>query len=106
MTGWSFLDDWRITNAVRCVPPENKPLPVEINTCLEFLLAEIAVDAKSACDFHTGREFRIKATLVSALRLKKKDHAFGHGARHEASGSLSSLSRAIIARATTRIPAF
>jgi uracil-DNA glycosylase family 4 len=32
----------RISNAVRCVPPENKPLPVEINTCRQFLIAEIA----------------------------------------------------------------
>lgn len=31
-----------ITNAVRCVPPENKPLPVEINTCRQFLTATIA----------------------------------------------------------------
>src|SRR5512132_1767206 len=28
----------RVTNAVRCVPPENKPLPVEINTCRQFLI--------------------------------------------------------------------
>src|SRR5215510_13413662 len=32
----------RISNAVRCVPPENKPLPMEINTCRQFLSAEIA----------------------------------------------------------------
>src|SRR5437763_3923179 len=31
------LVDARITNAVRCVPPENKPLPMEINTCRRFL---------------------------------------------------------------------
>ena len=36
------LIDARITNAVRCVPPDNKPLPVEIKTCREFLKATIA----------------------------------------------------------------
>ena len=32
------LVDCRISNAVRCVPPQNKPLPVEINTCRQFLV--------------------------------------------------------------------
>ena len=35
------LVDCRISNAVRCVPPQNKPLPVEINTCRAFLSATI-----------------------------------------------------------------
>ena len=32
----------RITNAVKCLPPENKPLPVEIKTCNQYLAAELA----------------------------------------------------------------
>ncbi len=36
------LKNCRITNAVRCVPPENKPTTAETNTCLNFLRAEIA----------------------------------------------------------------
>src|SRR6516165_12253586 len=36
------LIDCRISNAVRCVPPQNKPLPAEINTCRQFLVANIA----------------------------------------------------------------
>src|SRR5215471_10917825 len=39
--GFELLD-CRITNAVRCVPPENKPTPAEINTCRTFLAAAIA----------------------------------------------------------------
>ena len=35
------LVDARITNGVRCVPPENKPTPAEINTCREFLVPTI-----------------------------------------------------------------
>ena len=37
------LVDCRIANAVRCLPPENKPLPVEFTQCRPFLQAEIAV---------------------------------------------------------------
>src|SRR4029453_16829965 len=36
------LVDWRISNAGRCVPPQNKPLPAETNTCRQFLVATIA----------------------------------------------------------------
>ncbi len=36
------LIDCRITNAVRCVPPENKPTPAEIRTCRDFLIPTIA----------------------------------------------------------------
>jgi uracil-DNA glycosylase family 4 len=36
------LIDARITNGVRCVPPENKPTPAEINTCRDFLKPTIA----------------------------------------------------------------
>ncbi|MFM2045716.1 MAG: hypothetical protein RLY86_4292 [Pseudomonadota bacterium] len=36
------LVDTRITNAARCVPPENKPTPEEVRTCRRFLLGEIA----------------------------------------------------------------
>jgi uracil-DNA glycosylase len=40
------LVNCRITNAVRCVPPENKPEPVEIKTCNNFLRNEIAAMPK------------------------------------------------------------
>ncbi len=37
------LVDCRIANAVRCLPPENKPLPAEFTNCRPFLQAEVAV---------------------------------------------------------------
>src|SRR5260370_26628175 len=40
------LVDCPIGNAVRCVPPQNKPLPVEINTCRQFLIPTIAAMPK------------------------------------------------------------
>ena len=42
------LIDCRITNAVRCVPPENKPTPAEINTCRDFPQADDRGDEEAA----------------------------------------------------------
>jgi len=78
----------RITNAVRCVPPENKPLPVEIGTCRRFLAAEIAAMPNLRAILALGGIAH--NSVVSTLALKKKDHAFAHGARHEA-GALTIL---------------
>ncbi len=74
----------RITNAVRCVPPENKPLPVEINTCRQFLIPEIAAMPNLRAILALGQIAH--QSVISLLKLKKKDHAFGHGARHEHEG--------------------
>ena len=78
----------RITNAVRCVPPENKPLPVEIATCRKFLIAEIAAMTNLRAILALGGIAH--NSVVSTLSLKKKDHAFAHGARHQ-SGALTIL---------------
>lgn len=74
----------RITNAVRCVPPENKPLPAEIKTCRQFLIAEIEAMPNLRVIFALGQIAH--QSVISALNLKKKDHAFSHGARHDAHG--------------------
>jgi uracil-DNA glycosylase family 4 len=78
------LQGVRITNAVRCVPPENKPLPLEIATCRQFLIAEIAAMPKLRAILALGQIAH--ASVITTLKLKKKDHAFGHGARHEHKG--------------------
>ena len=49
------LVDCRISNAVRCVPPQNKPLPAEINTCRQFLVATIATMPKLRAIVALGR---------------------------------------------------
>ena len=74
----------RISNAVRCVPPENKPLPSEINTCRPFLTAEIAAMKDLRTILALGKVAH--DSVATALKLKKKDHVFKHGARHEAEG--------------------
>ena len=71
----------RVTNAVRCVPPENKPLPAEINTCRKFLSAEIAAMPNLKAILALGQIAH--NSVLNALGVRKKDHAFAHGARHE-----------------------
>lgn len=75
------LIDCMITNAVRCVPPENKPLPVEIKTCNDFLKDQIARLPHLSAIVALGR-IAHDATLT-ALGEKKSRHAFGHGAEHK-----------------------
>ena len=73
----------RISNAVRCVPPENNPLPAEIKTCRQFLAAEIAAMPQLGAILALGQISH--DSVVSLLQLKRKDHRFAHGARHETS---------------------
>jgi uracil-DNA glycosylase family 4 len=74
----------RITNAVKCLPPENKPLPAEIKTCNRYLAAELAQldSVKSILALGTVAH---DAVLV-ALGLKRSDAKFGHGNEHELPG--------------------
>jgi uracil-DNA glycosylase family 4 len=78
------LVDARITNGVRCVPPENKPTPAEINTCREFLGPSIAEMPKLRAIVTLGRIAH--ETTVKALGAKRSAAAFGHGGRFEVGG--------------------
>lgn len=73
------LIDCRITNAVRCVPPQNKPTPLEINTCRPFLAATIAEMPRLAAILALGRTAH-ESTLV-ALGQKRSGAPFAHAAR-------------------------
>jgi uracil-DNA glycosylase len=72
------LVDCRITNAVRCVPPENKPVPVEINTCRDFLIATLREMPKLRAVVTLGRISH--ESTVKALGLARSAAAFSHGA--------------------------
>ena len=72
------LIDCRITNAVRCVPPENKPLPLEINTCRDFLIATLREMPKLRAVVTLGRISH--ESTVKALGLARSAAAFSHGA--------------------------
>jgi uracil-DNA glycosylase family 4 len=71
------LVDARIANAVACVPPENKPIGIEIATCRRFLNAAIAEMPKLAAIVTLGRIAH--ETTVSALGAKRAAAPFGHG---------------------------
>ena len=78
------LIDARITNAVRCVPPENKPTTVEIATCRDFLKATIAEMPKLKIVVALGRIAHDSA--VTALGAKKSATPFKHGGKHALGG--------------------
>lgn len=70
------LKQCRITNAVKCLPPENKPVGAEIKTCNQFLAAELAGLKKGCCVLVLGGIAH--NSVLSALELRKKDFPFGH----------------------------
>lgn len=72
--------DGRIVNAVRCVPPENKPVGAEIGACRPFLAAELAA-MPALLEIVALGQVAHKAVLA-ALGLRQAAHPFGHGARH------------------------
>jgi uracil-DNA glycosylase family 4 len=76
------LVDCRISNAVRCVPPQNKPLPAEINTCRPFLAATIATMPRLRAIVALGRVAH--DTLLKTLGLRAAAAPFTHGAIHQA----------------------
>lgn len=74
------LVDAAITNAVRCVPPENKPLPEEERTCRRFLTATIAAMPKLLVVLTLGRIAHDNA--LAALNAPRSAYRFAHGAEH------------------------
>lgn len=81
------LVDAMIANGVRCVPPENKPQPSEINTCRQFLAATIPAMPRLAAVVTLGRIAH--DTAVVALGLKRSAVPFAHGAVHKLHGALT-----------------
>ena len=71
-----------ITNAVRCVPPENKPIGEEINTCRGFLKPTLACFANLEVILTLGTVAH--QSVVRALGLKVADFPFSHGACRQA----------------------
>ena len=80
------LVDCMITNALRCVPPQNKPKPGEIASCRQFLIGRIAALPNLASLLAIGRIAH--DAILDAFQLKKRDFPFAHGARHALPGGL------------------
>jgi uracil-DNA glycosylase len=76
------LTDCRIANSVSCVPPENKPTPLEINTCRAFLAAAIDEMPRLAAIVALGRIAH--ESVVMALGEKRSKLPFSHGSAHQA----------------------
>ena len=74
------LRNARITNAVKCLPPENKPLPDEIRRCNAYLKTELSVLKSVRVVLALGR-IAHDAVLV-AEGLKRSQFTFGHGREH------------------------
>jgi uracil-DNA glycosylase family 4 len=74
------LVDAAIANAVRCVPPENKPLPQEMLTCRQFLIATLAARSRVQALVALGRIAH--DSTLRALGLRLSSFPFAHGAVH------------------------
>jgi uracil-DNA glycosylase len=74
----------RITNAVQCVPPQNKPTPVEIATCNAFLSAELASLEQGTVILALGAIAH--GAVLRAHGLRASALAFSHGAEHALPG--------------------
>ncbi len=80
------LIDCRITNAVRCVPPENKPTPAEIATCRPFLAGEIESLPRLKAILALGSIAH--GSVIKALGERLSQRPFVHGAEYALSGGL------------------
>jgi uracil-DNA glycosylase family 4 len=80
------LRNCRITNAVKCLPPDNKPVGAEINTCNRFLASELAQMPHGSVVLALGG-IAHRAT-IKALGLRQADFKFGHAAEHRLSDGM------------------
>ena len=74
------LLDCRISNSVKCVPPQNKPLPAEIANCNRYLAAELAQVADGTVLLALGAIAH--GAALRALGLRLAAYRFAHGAEH------------------------
>ncbi len=81
------LQNCMIINAVRCLPPENKPTPAEIRQCNGFLGAEIAELKRLRCIVALGRIAHDAVLMTRGLTRSR--YTFGHGARHDIGDNLT-----------------
>ena len=75
------LIDCRITNAVKCLPPDNKPVGAEINACNRFLANELALLPASSIVLALGGIAH--RAVIKALSRRQADYKFAHAALHD-----------------------
>jgi len=74
----------RITNAVKCLPPGNKPLPMEVKNCNDYLREELAQSPEVRVILALGAVAH--AALLRASGLKSAQYRFAHAAEHALEG--------------------
>jgi uracil-DNA glycosylase family 4 len=78
------LVETRITNSVKCLPPDNKPLPLEIKVCNDFLRAELEQSRTVRVILALGAIAH--AAVLRACDAPGRAHHFAHAAEHSLSG--------------------
>jgi len=75
------LENCRITNAVRCLPPQNKPTQAEVNNCNNYLAAEIGTLPVSGVVLALGR--LAHNAVLKAVGVRQSAYPFRHAAEHQ-----------------------
>lgn len=81
------LINCRITNAVKCLPPQNKPVGSEINTCNPFLKTELEDMPEGSVLIALGSIAH--NAVLKAVGQKQSQFKFGHNVQHELPGGLT-----------------
>lgn len=71
----------RITNAVKCLPPDNKPVSAEINTCNAYLANELRTLPENSVILALGGIAH--RAVIRSMSLRQADYPFGHAVEHE-----------------------
>ncbi len=74
------LKDCRVTNAVKCLPPQNKPTTLEIHTCNPYLVAEMAETPRQSAILALG--VVAHQAVLMAVGSRQSAHKFSHGGVH------------------------
>lgn len=89
LTDGLILKNCRITNAVKCLPPQNKPEILEITQCNQFLAADINTLPKNAVILALGTVAH--KSVLKACGLKQSSMVFGHNRQHLLADGLTLL---------------
>ena len=84
------LSGCRVTNAVKCLPPKNKPDVSEVRNCLSFLQSEISAVPAGGVLLALGA--LAHGAILRCLGLRPSDHPFFHGAIHRVGEELTLVS--------------
>jgi len=88
-SGNNLLKGAAITNAVKCLPPENRPTGAEISNCQSHLRASIATLPRLSILLALGRIAH--QAIIRSYGAKQADHKFAHGAVHNLGGGITLL---------------